>query len=73
MGGVVKAIFGGGDNGAAEAAERARQERQIANDRQLAASNRADAKSGGSRRAPRGRRLFEDEALGELPKSLGDA
>ena len=73
MGDVVKAIFGGGgDGGAAAAAERSRQERQITNDRQLAEANRADARSGGSRRPPRGRRLFMDENKASLPSKLGE-
>ena len=54
------------------AAERSRQERQIANDRQLAEANRADARSGGSRRPPRGRRLFMDENKASLPSKLGE-
>ena len=69
MGQVVQALFGGGGSGS-DAADQARQERQVANDRQLQEANRADAKSGGTRRAPRGRRLFEDSATAQLPTTL---
>lgn len=61
MGGIVKGLFGGGsDKAAREAAERSRQMQTIANDQQLAAVNRNSQAIGASRRAPRGRRLFEE-------------
>jgi len=62
MGNIVKGLFGGGgDNGAAKAeAEKSRQLQQVANDRQLAEANRNTQAIGATRRAPRGRRLFED-------------
>ncbi|GCA49295.1 hypothetical protein KGO5_01738 [Sinorhizobium sp. KGO-5] len=65
MSGVVKNLFGGGDNGAKQEAEKSRQLQQVANDRQLAELNRNDKAVAATRRAPRGRRLFEDgsEAL----------
>lgn len=57
---VVKGLFGGGDNGAKKAAEESKKAQAVANDRQLAELNRQDQASSLSRRAPRGRRLFED-------------
>lgn len=62
MGGIIKNLFGGGskDNGAKEEAEKSRQLQQVANDRQLAEANRNTRAIGATRRAPRGRRLFED-------------
>lgn len=61
MGGVVKSLFGGGDDGAAKReAEKSRQLQAVANDRQLAEANRNDSAVAATRRAPRGRRLFED-------------
>jgi hypothetical protein len=58
---VVKGLFGGGDDGAAKKeAAKSRQLQQVANDRQLAELNRKDTAVAASRRAPRGRRLFED-------------
>jgi hypothetical protein len=60
MGKIVKGLFGGGDSGAKAEAEKSRQLQQVANDRQLAELNRKDTAVAASRRAPRGRRLFED-------------
>jgi hypothetical protein len=61
MGNVVKSLFGGSsDNGAKKAAEESKKAQAIANDRQLAEVNRQDQATAISRRAPRGRRLFED-------------
>ncbi|MBO6893402.1 MAG: hypothetical protein JJ866_15775 [Roseibium sp.] len=74
MGEVVKGLFGGGktDNSEARrASEQSRREQQVANDRQLAEANRQNSKNSGRRRAPRGRRLFEDGAAG-LASKLGD-
>lgn len=61
MGQIVKGLFGGGtDNGAAKAARESKQTQMVANDRQLSEANRNSQAIGASRRAPRGRRLFED-------------
>lgn len=60
MGGVVKNLFGGGDKSAKREAEKSRQLQQVANDRQLSELNRNDKAIATTRRAPRGRRLFED-------------
>lgn len=60
MGGVAKMLFGGTDNTAKKEAEKSRQLQQVSNDRQLAELNRNDKAVGATRRAPRGRRLFED-------------
>ncbi|MCF6368334.1 hypothetical protein [Rhizobium halophilum] len=60
MGKIVSGLFGGGDNGAKKEAEKSRQLQQVANDRQLAEANRNTQAIGATRRAPRGRRLFED-------------
>ncbi len=60
MGGIVKGLFGLGDNSAKKEAERSRQTQQVANDRQLAEANRNDQSIKASRRAPRGRRLYEE-------------
>ena len=58
---AVKGIFGGGqDKAAQKAAETSRQLQSVANDRQLAEANKNDTAIGATRRAPRGRRLFED-------------
>ncbi len=56
----VKGLFGGGDNGAKEEARKNRELQAVSNDRQLAEVNRADSKAAVPRKAPRGRRLFED-------------
>ncbi|MDW5313734.1 hypothetical protein [Rhizobium sp. PL01] len=59
---AVKGLFGGGSdkNDAAKAAQESRQTQQVANDRQLSEANRNSQAIGATRRAPRGRRLFED-------------
>lgn len=58
---AVKGLFGGGDGGAAKReAEKSRQLQAVANDRQLSDLNRKDTAVGATRKAPRGRRLFED-------------
>lgn len=58
---VFSGIFGGGsDKGATKAAEESRQLQAVANDRQLAELNQQDNAVAATRRAPRGRRLFED-------------
>lgn len=54
-------LLGGGGEAKA-AAERARREQQIANDRQLASQAQADQTTGATRRNPRGRRLFVADA-----------
>lgn len=71
MGDLAKLLTGGGQGDAKAEADRARKERAVANDRQLQAANEQDKKASGSRRAPRGRRLFEDGALG-LATKLGE-
>lgn len=55
-------MFGGGSkrNLAAEEAAKTREENRIAQERQLAAENAADKGASGSRKAPKGRRLFEE-------------
>lgn len=60
MGKIVKGLFGGGDKDAKREAEKSRQLQRVANDRQLAELNRKDNAVAATRRAPRGRRLFED-------------
>lgn len=60
MSGVVKNLFGGGDDTAKKEAEKSRQLQAVANDRQLAELNRNDKAVAATRKAPRGRRLFED-------------
>lgn len=71
MGKVAKSLFGGGDDAKKEA-EKSRQLQAIANDRQLAELNESDTRSGGSRRAPRGRRLLlADQSQGGLASTLG--
>jgi hypothetical protein len=65
MGGIVQNLFGGGSakKQAAEAAkkqEESQQLQRVANDRQMAEVNRNKQAVGATRRAPRGRRLFED-------------
>ena len=61
MGKIVSGLFGGGADKAAKAeAEKSRQLQQVANDRQLSEANRSNTAIGATRRAPRGRRLFED-------------
>ena len=63
MGKVFSGLFGGGsksNNDAKVEAEKSRQLQQVANDRQLAELNRNDNAVAATRRAPRGRRLFEE-------------
>ncbi len=60
MGKIVSGLFGGGDNSAKKEAEKSRQLQRVANDRQLAEANRNSTAIGATRKAPRGRRLFED-------------
>jgi hypothetical protein len=59
---AVKGLFGSvkKDNTAQVEAEKSRQLQAVANDRQLAEVNRNKTAVGATRRAPRGRRLFED-------------
>ncbi len=58
---AVKGLFGGGSNKeAAREAEKSRDLQKVANDRQLAEANRNSQAVAATRRAPRGRRLFED-------------
>lgn len=66
---IVQTLFGGGD--AKEQAAIARQEQRVANDRQLAAANEQSQRAAVSRRAPRGRRLFEERSGGNLSSTLG--
>lgn len=61
---AVKGLFGGGNKDAERQAAQSRQLQQVANDRQLAEQNRANSAVGATRRAPRGRRLFEDGPSG---------
>lgn len=72
MGGIVKGLFGGGgsDKAAKAEAEKSRQLQQVANDRQLAEANRNNNAIGATRRAPRGRRLFEDDGPGAASSVL---
>lgn len=60
MGKIVQGLFGGGNDAAKKEAEKSRQMQQVANDRQLAEANRNTQAIGATRRAPRGKRLFED-------------
>lgn len=62
MGGIVSNLFGGGkaDKDAKKQAAESQQLQRVANDRQLADANRNKQAIGTTRRAPRGRRLFED-------------
>jgi hypothetical protein len=58
---AVKGLFGlGGNDDAAKAARESKQTQAVANDRQLQEANRNNQAIGATRRAPRGRRLFED-------------
>ena len=56
---AVKGLFGGNKD-AKKQAEQSAQLQRIGNDRQLAEQNRNSAAVGASRKAPRGRRLFEE-------------
>lgn len=58
---AVQGLFGGGGSDAAtKEAAKSRQLQAVANDRQLAAANSNEQAVAATRRAPRGRRLFED-------------
>lgn len=57
---AVKGLFGGSDKSAKREAEKSRDLQKVANDRQLAEANRNNQAVAATRRAPRGRRLFED-------------
>ncbi len=60
-------IFGGrGNEEAKRAARDSRLAQQIANDRQLAEVKADEQRSGATRRNPRGRRLFTDDAKSNL-------
>jgi len=67
---LLSGLFGGND--AEKAAREQRRLQAVSNDRQISEVNRQSAVIGASRRAPRGRRLFED---GPEPaaKTLGSA
>lgn len=62
---VVSNLFGGGNKKAEREAkkqqEESRQLQRVANDRQLADVNRNKQAIGANRRAPRGRRLYEED------------
>ena len=61
---AVKGLFGGGNKDAKREAEKSRDLQRVANDRQLAEQNRNSTAVAASRRAPRGRRLFEEGPSG---------
>lgn len=65
----MSVLFGGG-GGASKDAAAARALQQVSNDRQLAATQAAEQSQRPSRRAPRGRRLFETMSEG-LSTTLG--
>ncbi len=65
----MSALFGGGS--ASKDAEKARALQQVANDRQLASLTAAEQKQRPSRKAPRGRRLFETIGQSDLSATLG--
>ena len=72
MGNVVKGLFGGaGDGGAKKAAEQSQQLQKVANDRQLASLQEDNKAVAATRRAPRGRRLFEDGGPDSATSVLG--
>jgi hypothetical protein len=58
-------LFGGGD-AARKAQEKALAEQRVANDRQLAELRAQEQRTGATRRNPRGRRLFADDAKSSL-------
>lgn len=62
-------IFGGNSD-ARRQAELARQQQQVANNRQLAELNRSSEAAGLSRARPRGRRLFADAGENQLKSTL---
>lgn len=70
MGQIVKGLFGGG-NDASKEAEKSRQLQSVANDRQLSEANRNTQAVAATRRAPRGRRLFEDGGSSSSSAVLG--
>ncbi len=57
----MTSLFTGGSSASTEAADLARREQQIANDRQLAQLTQQDSDTTVRRRAPRGRRLFTEK------------
>lgn len=60
MGQIAKSLFGGGSSDAKQQAQKSQELQRVANDRQLSELNRNDKAIATTRRAPRGRRLFED-------------
>lgn len=64
----MASIFGGGD--AKRQAQQAREQQQVANNRQLAELNRGSERALLSRRNPRGRRLFADAGSNNLQNNL---
>ncbi len=69
MGSVVSGLFGGNKDAKREAAKQ-RAEQRVAQDRQLSAAAAAEAREGGTRRNPRGRRLFADASASDLPSTV---
>jgi hypothetical protein len=67
----MTAILGllGGNNDAQKEAEQQAQLQSVSNDRQVADLNRQNDAVIASRRAPRGRRLFEDGPGGDAPSA----
>ncbi|WFS02207.1 hypothetical protein [Rhizobium tumorigenes] len=57
---AVKGLFGGGNKDAAKQQEQSQQLQQVANDRQLSSLQQQDTAVAATRKAPRGKRLFED-------------
>jgi hypothetical protein len=72
---IFKGLFGGNDDAKKQAAD-AEALQAVSNDRQIAELNKNDALIGATRRAPRGRRLFEDgpdAGQAATSKTLGTA
>lgn len=71
---LLKTLFGNSD--AQKQADQAAQLQAVSNDRQIADLNKNEAVIGATRRAPRGRRLFEDgpdAGQATTSKTLGTA
>lgn len=67
MGKLISGLFGGAQR---DAARKAQLENRVQSERALAAERSADSRIQLSRRNPRGRRLFADETVSNLPSTV---
>lgn len=68
---IAQILMGGRGNDAARIAARQAQMQRVADDRQLASENAAEATASPSRAIPRGRRLFVSQDATGMQTTLG--